>query len=68
MTSAWPSMIRYAASERSALREPIAGVKADPLEHGGQELQTPNGSGAAAVVAPEIRADASAYFLARLIE
>ena len=50
------------------LREPIAGVAADPLEHGGQELHTPNGSGAAAVVAPETRADASAYFLARLTE
>ena len=28
------------------LREPVAGVEADPLEHEGQELQTPNGSGA----------------------
>jgi hypothetical protein len=51
-----------------SLHEPIAGLEADPLEHGGQELHTPNGSGAAAVVAPETRADASAYFLARLIE
>ena len=65
MTSASPSTsIRGVGEVRAA--EPIAGSK-PTLEMEAKTFPTLMARGAAAVVAPETRADASAYFLARLI-